>query len=123
MTDLDPEMSDDEHEMWEKAGEDLTPPKTLSRIVAQQEFVVDNITKVGTILAGVSGITAAITITRATWYYNGVPLIPVLTLITTCLAALAVLLSFAARRPAFRLVNINDAYDIRRYFVSPTKSG
>jgi hypothetical protein len=120
---LEPEMSDDEHQMWEEAAKDLTPPKTLSRMLTQQEFIVDNVSKVGTLLAGVSGITAAITITRTTWYWHGIPVIPVCTLITTALAGLAVLLSLIARRPAFEFVNINDAYDIRRYFQSATASG
>lgn len=120
---LEPEMSDDEHAMWEEAGEDLTPPKTLSRVIASQEFVVDNITKVGTLLAGVSGITAAVAIDRTTWFVSGIPVIPLGALLTTLLAGTAVLLSFIARRPKFSYVNINDAYDVRAYYDSVTTAG
>lgn len=116
-------MSDDEHAMWEAAGEDLTPPKTLSRVIAGQEFVVDNITKVGTLLAGVSGVTAAVVIDRSTWFVSGVPVIPVGALVTTLLSGTAVLLSFVARRPKFSYVNINDAYDVRAYYDSVTTAG
>ncbi len=121
--DLEPIMSDDEHRMWEEAAQSLTPPHTLDRILTQQQFIVDNVTKVGTLLAGVSGITAAITITRTTWYWNGIPVIPAGTLITTGLAGLAVLMSLVARRPRFRFLNINDAYDVRAYYLSATVNG
>lgn len=110
-------MPNDEFTMWEEAAQDLQPPKVLAKIYEHQKFVVSTVSTVGTLLAGLGGVTAAITITRTTTYWNGVPVVPACALLVSFLAGLAVVVSLVARRPRFDTVNTNNMSDVRTYIL------
>lgn len=124
MTDRQEDMSADDLAMWEEAAKDLLPPKTLAKVVERHQFVITTVSTVGTLLAGLGGVTAAITITRTTHYsqpfdsFPAIPFVPVSALLVSVLAGAAVIVSLAARRPKFTLLNTHNAYEVRDYYTT-----
>lgn len=110
------EMSRGEADVWAKAAEDLTPSNSLERVTAYNQFIIGSISTVGTLLAGLGGITAAVTVTRSTKEIHGVPIIPVLALLTSVLAGAAVTTALVNRRPATDRVNTLNLYNVRDWF-------
>lgn len=104
-------MPDDEAAMWAKAAEGLQPPAMLVRALEHQKSVISTVATVGTLLAGLGGVTAAITAGR------GSQLVLLLTTVVSALAGSAVVTALAARRPTFDEINTHDLLEVRDYHL------
>ena len=87
-------MSDDEATMWAKAAEGLQPPAMLVRALEHQKSVISTVATVGTLLAGLGGVTAAITAGRGS-SGDGSQLVLLLTTVVSALAGSAVVTALA----------------------------
>lgn len=118
-----PVMSADEVEMWTKAAEDIKTPQVLARIGDHNKAIVSTVATVGTLLAGLGGVTAGISITRTTFYFHGAPVIPVGALATSVLAGTAVAVALFGRRPAFAVLNTNNLFAVKDWYVKEVDRG
>lgn len=108
-------MSAGEATMWETAAAELHPHKMLARAMEHQKAVVTTVATVGTLLAGLGGVTAAITFDGGpSW--AGISLVPLLTLAVSVLAGSAVLTALIARRPTFQMLNIHNLLSVQDYY-------
>ncbi|MGY2873492.1 hypothetical protein ACVW00_000682 [Marmoricola sp. URHA0025 HA25] len=120
---LPPTMSADEIAMWTKAADDLAAPQVLARIAAHDKAVVSTVGTVGTLLAGLGGVTAAISITRGTFYLHGLPVVPVGALATSLLAGLAVGVALFGSRPEFAVVNTHNLLQVKKWYAQEVDRG
>jgi len=116
-------MSADEIARWTKAAEDLATPQVLARIAAHDKAVVSTVGTVGTLLAGLGGVTAAISITRTTFYAHGIPVIPVGALLTSVLASAAVAVALFGSRPEFAVLNTNNLLKVKEWYEAEVARG
>lgn len=114
-------MSADEIARLEEAAKELTAVKSLERIDAHQQFLVGNLSLIATLLAVAGGITGAVTITRTTEYWGGVPVVPVGALLASSLAGLSIVAALISRTPRLDQLNVNDAHQVKKFFEEVVK--
>lgn len=114
-------MSADEIARLEEAAKELTAVKSLERIDAHQQFLVGNLSLIATLLAVAGGITGAVTITRTTAYWWGVPVVPVGALLASSLAGLSIMAALISRTPRLDNVNVDDAQQVKAFFEEAVK--
>ena len=101
-----------------ESAKELTPEKNLDRANEHTKFIIATVGTIGTLLAGLGGVTAAITIDRTTLYLGGIPVVPVGALVTSALAGLSVGVALWGRRPKFAEVNPSILEDVDNWFTA-----
>jgi hypothetical protein len=116
-------MSEDEVARWTKAAEDISTPQVLARIADHNKAVVRTVAIVGTLLAGLGGVAAAISFTWTTFYWQEIPVVPVGALTTSVLAGIAVAIALFGSRPQFALLSTDDLMDVKDWYVQEANRG
>ena len=101
-----------------ESAKELTPEKNLDRANEHTKFIIATVGTIGTLLAGLGGVTAAITIDRTTLYLGGIPVVPVGALVTSALAGLSVGVALWGRRRKFAEVNPLILEDVDNWFAA-----
>jgi hypothetical protein len=111
-------MSPAEAAAWAEAGREITPPKVLERLASHQQFVLSNVTVLGTVLVVLGGAAATFAIRRTTAFAGDVPVVPIGALATTVAAGVAVLVALLSRRVRGQSIGGSGAMSARAYFTN-----
>ncbi|HWJ80592.1 MAG TPA: hypothetical protein VNS55_00025 [Nocardioides sp.] len=101
---------------WVEAGREITPLTALERLTSYQQFVLGNVTVIGTLLVVAGGIGATVATSRESLYAGDFPLVPVAALVTAVVAGIAVLVALLSRRVRVQLYDVSGPRSVRDYY-------